>query len=178
MTATTPTILRSAIVSRDGRYRYHLHRRVPGGGDRVATFVMLNPSTADDRRDDPTIRRCLGFARAWGCGELHVVNLFGARATDPRALRGLDDPVGPGNRAWVLRAVDAAGSIGDPGGAGLVVCAWGNHGTYRDQDRAVLGWIGGRRDLLALGPTRLGNPRHPLYAPAGAELVPWPIAGT
>jgi hypothetical protein len=67
-------------------------------------WVLLNPSTADDRRDDPTIRRCLGFARSLGYGGIHVVNLFAFRATCPRQLRAADDPVGPDNDGFILRA--------------------------------------------------------------------------
>jgi hypothetical protein len=159
-----PTSARSAIISADGRYRYHLSRRLDIGTDRIATFIMLNPSTADHLGDDTTIRRCVGFCRRWGCGELHVVNLFAVRATDPRDMREAAEPVGPENRAWVCRSA----AIGD-----LVVCAWGAHGTHRDQDLAVLRWIEDSCTPLALGVTRGGQPRHPLYMPYAAELVPY-----
>src|SRR5262249_44998661 len=85
---------RSAVISACGRYRYYLCRKLAGGGGRVATFIMLNPSTADAERDDSTIRKCVGFGRRWGCGQLHVVNLFGLRATQPTELRTVGNPVG------------------------------------------------------------------------------------
>jgi len=154
----------SAIISADGRYRYHLSRRFEIGADRIATFIMLNPSTADHLRDDPTIRRCVGFCRRWDCGVLHVVNLFAVRATDPRDIREVADPVGPENRKWVCQAA----AIGD-----LVVCGWGTHGSYMDQDLTVLRWIEDCCTPLALGVTRGGQPRHPLYVPYAAGLEPY-----
>jgi hypothetical protein len=130
-------------------------------------FIMLNPSIADHELDDPTIRRCLGFCQRWGCGELHVVNLFAVRATNPAHMKLAADPVGPDNLDWVKRAVDAATALG------LVVCAWGIHGSYMDQDLTVLAWIGSGRQPMALGVTRDGRPKHPLYVPYAAGLVPF-----
>ena len=104
-----------ATFSADRRYRYRLWRE----WDRsraVVAFVMLNPSTADASRDDPTIRRCIGFARAWGFGGVEVANLFALRATDPRHLRGVPDPVGPRNARSLKLALAHAS---------LVVVAWG-----------------------------------------------------
>jgi hypothetical protein len=93
--ATFDGVERSAAVSRCGRCRWWLRRTDPrGGSGRVVAFLMLNPSTADAQRDDPTIRRCLGFARAWGYSVLEVRNLFAWRATDPRELLTAADPVG------------------------------------------------------------------------------------
>jgi hypothetical protein len=115
---------------------------------------MLNPSTADAVRDDPTIRRCIGFARRWGYGGVEVVNLFAFRASDPRALRGAPDPVGEKNDrhlASVARRVDA------------MVVAWGVHGALAARDREVLTLLSRWARLLALGWTRSGSPRHPLY---------------
>jgi hypothetical protein len=153
----------TAVVSPDGRYRYLLTRRV-GPGRKTATFIMLNPSTADATVDDPTIRKCIGFSRRWRCGMLEVVNLFAFRATDPRHLKVATDPVGPANLYWILRTI--------AGAHGTVVCAWGVHGAHQDQDAEVLRWLRGRAiRLVALGLTRNGHPRHPLYAPYGSRLV-------
>src|SRR5262249_40146014 len=107
----------SAVFSTDGRYRYLLTRRV-GPGRKSATFIMLNPSTADATADDPTIRKCIGFARRWRCGVLRVVNLFAFRATDPDVLKAAADPVGPENRRWILRSIRRTNRQ-------IVVCAWG-----------------------------------------------------
>jgi hypothetical protein len=156
----------SAVISQDGRYRYHLSRKIGGGGG-VATFIMLNPSTADALKDDPTIRRCLGFCRRWGCGELHVVNLFAVRARNPDDLRKAPDPVGPENRDWVQRVAAQTAQCGP------VVCAWGMYGTYIGQDRIVSDLIKDICRPRILGLTRHGHPRHPLYVPYGARLVPF-----
>jgi hypothetical protein len=156
----------NAVISTCGRYRYLLTRQV-GPGLRTATFIMLNPSTADATKDDPTIRRCIGYARQWGCGRLAVLNLFAFRATDPADLKRAVEPVGSENRAWFDRKLRA-------GHDGPVVCAWGVHGEHLGQDGVVLGWLDalGVRPF-ALGLTRDGHPRHPLYLPKGAELVPF-----
>jgi hypothetical protein len=164
----------SAVFSPCGRYRYLLTRRLCESNsehertqDMVATFIMLNPSTADATRNDPTIRRCIGFAQRWGCGRLQVLNLFAVRATLPQAMKQADDPVGPDNRKWFAQMLRVA-----PRESHLVVCAWGVHGAFRAQDHVVLGWL---HELgiasFALGVTRDGHPRHPLYLPYSTGLV-------
>jgi hypothetical protein len=158
---------KSAVISPCGKYRYHL-RRETGSGHGVATFVMLNPSTADAEVDDPTVRKCLGFALRWGCCELHVVNLFAIRATAPADLQTAGDPVGSENREWVEHAIK---KVRRNLIVGPVVCAWGIHGSYMDQDQTVLGWIEGLCQPMCLGMTKDGHPRHPLYMPYSAELV-------
>ncbi|MCE9567431.1 MAG: DUF1643 domain-containing protein [Planctomycetes bacterium] len=157
----------NAVISACGKYRYVLTRQV-GPGVRTATFIMLNPSTADAMQDDPTIRRCIGFAQRWGCGRLAVLNLFAFRATDPADLKRAEEPVGPDNRAWFDQTL-----LGDLS-TGPVVCGWGVHGEHRDQDLAVLEWLKAfGTEPLALGLTKDGHPRHPLYVPYAAVLVPF-----
>jgi hypothetical protein len=115
--------------------------------------------------DDPTIRRCIGFARQWGCGRLAVLNLFAVRATEPAVMKRADDPVGPENRDWFDRILS-----GTPGGP--VVCAWGVHGEHMGRDLTMLDWLESHSIRpLALGLTRNGHPKHPLYLPKAAELV-------
>jgi hypothetical protein len=143
-----------------GRYRYRLWRRWLPGAATVA-WVMLNPSTADDLRDDPTIRRCIGLSRGWGFGGLAVVNLYALRATDPADLFAARRPVGPGNDAAIAQAV---------AGADAVFAAWGNHGRP-DRVAAVGGLLGDR--VHSLGATAQGAPRHPLYVAASTRPVPW-----
>jgi hypothetical protein len=163
--ATRP-LEQDAVISSCGRYRYLLTRRF-GPQDRTATFIMLNPSTADAVTDDPTIRRCIGFARRWRCGRLVVLNLFARRATDPASMKRAEDPVGPENQTWFDRTFR-------DGHDEPVVCAWGIHGRHMEQDLAVVGWLESYGvKLLALGSTREGHPRHPLYLPRNAELVPF-----
>jgi hypothetical protein len=142
----------SAVFSACGTWRYELHRELPGGNGTL-NFVMLNPSTADAVRDDPTIRRCIGFARAWGFAHLVVTNLFALRTPEPRRLALASDPVGPENdRHLVERAR----------GADRVICAWGIHGRLAGRDAHVVTLLDGVR-LEHLGLTRAGQPRHPLY---------------
>ncbi len=121
---------------------------------------MLNPSTADAERSDPTVTRCVHYAQAWGFGALIVTNLFAHRSTDPRALKVVDDPVGPDNDAWILRAAQSVHRV---------VVAWGVHGTLLDRDTHVLALLADC-PLYRLGQSRAGHPRHPLYLPRNAQL--------
>jgi hypothetical protein len=143
------------------RYRYRLWRRWAEGGAVIA-FVMLNPSTADARRDDPTIRRCTGFARGWGFAAMTVVNLFALRATDPVRLRRARDPVGPDNDGYILAAASESDAL---------VVAWGNAGAMCGRDRAVLALLADR-PAECLGLTGAGRPRHPLYLPRATRRLP------
>jgi hypothetical protein len=167
MNAPSALLARRALFDPTGRYRYALERRWAPGGRRLA-FILLNPSTADGERDDPTVRRCIGFARRWGFSSLEVVNLFALRATQPAALRGAADPVGPENDGHLLAAA---------GRADRVVLAWGIHGKWRGREGEVLRLLReSRRGLSCLGLTREGHPRHVLYLPALARPVPFPHA--
>ena len=154
-----------AVFSECGRYRYGLWRVWDEGGASVL-FVGLNPSTADGGRDDATVRRCVGFARDWGYGGVWVANLFGWRATRPAELRRAADPVGRANDAWLRRLAEDAG---------IIVTAWGNHGTWQQRDEVVLSLLPRPRHHLGL--TRHGQPRHPLYLPAATPLCLWEERG-
>lgn len=137
------------------------------GAGKSVTWVMLNPSTADADVDDPTIRRCIGFSRRWGFQAMSVVNLFAWRATEPRVLLDVPDPVGARTTA-VLREAVADGEA--------VVAAWGNlPRALRPRAEQVLRWL--PRETWTLGLTRAGQPRHPLYVPTLAVPVPlWRVA--
>jgi len=159
--AALSPVERGAVFDDGGVYRYRLWRQWPGTGPTVV-MVGLNPSTADAHRDDPTIRRCMGFARSWGCRRLEVVNLFAWRATRPAALRQAPEPVGPDNDR-VLE--NLAGS------ADLLVACWGVHGGWQGRGQAVIDGLGGTWQCL--GRTRDGHPRHPLYLRADTPLEPY-----
>ncbi len=160
-----PSIGSEAVFSNDGLYRYLLSRSW-GAGGRVV-FAMLNPSTADEMRDDPTVAKCGRYARAWGYGSLTVVNLFAWRSTNPHVLPKLDDPIGPANDTAIADAVT---------GSDLVVCAWGVHGGLRDRDREVLALIRGMGVTPhCLRVTKYGYAEHPLYLPG--NLTPAPYVG-
>jgi len=123
--------------------------------------VGLNPSRADATVDDPTLRRCIGFARSWGFSGLRLANLFAWRAPDPRALGRLQDPVGPEADRWLVRLAD---------GADLVLAAWGNGGRLGGRSQAVLRLLPA---LHVLRLTQAGEPAHPLYLPAALQPQPW-----
>lgn len=159
---TIDSIERSARISDDGVYRYRLERRWDAHLPECV-FVMLNPSTADATQDDPTIRRCVGFARDLGCGALLVGNLYAFRATDPQDLFRASEPTGGAANDDVLVDLMARGNH--------VIAAWGGHGRL-DRVEQVLAVPGAER-LTALGTTKAGAPRHPLYVRASARPVPW-----
>lgn len=162
MTDTTKT----ATISSCGRYRYVLTRRWSTGP--LLCFMMLNPSTADASNDDPTIRRCMDFAKREGAGGIRVVNLYGLRATDPKEIRKASDPFGPGNADHLALAATAAVATGMP-----IVCAWGTQGMAKAEAvKSLLRERGAR--LVCLGKTKDGHPRHPLYVKGDQPLVPFP----
>ncbi len=154
-----------AVLSECGRFRYRLSR-VWNANIPPAVFICLNPSTADAEADDPTIRRCVGFAKTFQCGGIVVVNLFALRATDPRELKKASDPVGPDNDSYIRHAV----SWGSP-----IIAAWGacqQHMPRAHNDRiaAVLKLLSDF-DLYCLGKTKDGHPRHPLMLANSAKLT-------
>lgn len=153
-----------AEFSADRRYRYLLRRRVAESQKRVL-FVMLNPSKADEERNDPTIRRCIGFARSWGFGILEVVNLFALMSTYPKALLKADDPVGPDNDAAIRAALESTDTV---------VLAWGNHGLDHENRAAEVTAMARKATRPScLGLTMKGAPRHPLRLPKTTTLTPF-----
>lgn len=164
----------AATFSPCRRYRYTLWRewdvemQLEGsndgerGSDQLRQFLMvigLNPSTADETKDDPTIRKCIGFAKRWGFGGLMMTNLFAWRDTDPAKMKKAAEPVGDDNLATLAQYASQAG---------MILAAWGKHGKHHAQDEAVLHAISGRVYHLKLNSDR--TPMHPLYVPY--ETVP------
>lgn len=154
---------KSAVISDCGLYRYQLRRRWGGGPS--LPFIMLNPSTADANNDDPTIRRCIGFAKSRNFGGILVVNLFAFRATSPVDMKRATDPVGRDNNIYLLGAMANADIDDVP-----VIAAWGTHGNHRNRANEVMALAD--RPLWCLGTTKDGHPKHPLYVPADAPWVP------
>ena len=157
--------MNSAVISDCGNYRYLLKRQIDDRNSCACTFIMLNPSTADAELDDPTIRRCIGYAKRENCSELRVVNLFGYRATKPTDLFQSHDPVGPRNDCYVWLAMS-----GHP----LVIAAWGAQAeNYSNRVNEVLRIVSvsGIQQIMALGLTKGGQPVHPLYQRKDAQLV-------
>lgn len=151
-----------ADISRCGAYRYSLQRAWRDGAP-VAIFIGLNPSTADASIDDPTIRRCVGFADSWGCGALVMLNLFALRSTDPRELYNHPAPIGPENNNSLAHYARSAAHI---------VACWGAHGKLHGRDAAVIDLLG-RDRLHALRFNKDGSPAHPLYLPAALKPIPF-----
>ena len=125
---------------------------------------MLNPSTADEVKLDPTCSRARDYAERWGYGALIVTNVFGWRATDPAAMKAVEDPVGPGNDAAIVKAAKQSA---------IVVCAWGNHGTFLGRSDRVMALLKKSRVApYALRVNAGGEPAHPLYLPSRLSAVP------
>lgn len=175
----------SAVFSACRTWRYTLTRRVAdlacapgcradeGSGlhsvdcrtvETTALFVCLNPSTADETQNDPTVRRCISFAKRWGYTQLVVCNIFALCSTDPDALYGHDDPVGPENDRYLVEHAQWAD---------FIVCAWGNHGDLRDRGKSVASELAAWDEIHALGFTGRGQPKHPLYLPSLTRPVKW-----
>ncbi len=149
-----------AVFSSCRRYRYEWMHRWSDGP--YCLFIGLNPSTADEQRMDPTIRRCIGYAWRWGFGAVHIANLFAWRETDPDILKLQPHPVGAGNDAALRRLAS---------GAGLIVAAWGTHGSHRNRAADVIEML---PRLHALRVNRDGSPAHPLYLPGALTPVEYP----
>jgi len=128
-------------------------------------FIGLNPSTADEVKDDPTIRRCIGFAKAWGYGSLCMTNIFAFRATDPEVMKLESDPVGMGNDTYILNCAKQAG---------IVVAAWGTHGSHNDREDWVKKmFFDCGIKLYHLGLNSDGSPKHPLYLRKDLKPIPF-----
>ncbi|GAB1543873.1 DUF1643 domain-containing protein [Scytonema sp. NUACC21] len=152
---------KSAVLSQDGRYRYLLGRVWDINKPQI-TFVMLNPSTADANQDDPTLRKCIYFAQFWGYGSLEVVNLFAYRATKPRDIRQVPDPVGSENNDYLQLATKRAA---------FIILAWGTNGSFQHRNEKVLNLISDRQPLYCLGLTKHWHPRHPLYTKNNTQPI-------
>lgn len=142
-----------AVFSACEQYRYALWRR--WNADAAVLFIGLNPSTADESVDDPTIRRCIGYAKSWGYGAMYMANLFAWRATDPAEMKQVPLPVGENNDAHLHRLINHV--------CALSIAAWGNHGTHKDRAAQVMMIYSHRLRYLRL--TKSGQPAHPLYLP-------------
>jgi hypothetical protein len=152
-----------AVFSDCRTYRYSLTRVWDETAPRLL-FIGLNPSTADETKLDPTLRRVVSFAQREGCGSFDMGNLFAYRATKPRHMREAADPIGPDNDRWLLTMADRAS---------VIIVGWGAHGGFMGRDAAVRELLKGH-GLGCLGVTKDGHPRHPLYLPKTAPLTIYP----
>lgn len=158
----------SAVISDCGRYRYELRR---GWQDLLSydpkwtvLWLMLNPSTADAEKDDPTIRKCIAFSKSWGYSGLVVANAYACRSPYPGTLKRVLDPIGPDNDATLVRLISQSG---------ITVVGWGKGcDPRRAKEVAGLAAKAGPQ-LLCLGVNSDGSPKHPLYLKGDTKLVPW-----
>lgn len=150
---------RDAVLSSDGIYRYRLSRT----WDRTKlplVWIMLNPSTADAYQDDPTIRRCMSFARREGAGGIEVLNLFAYRSPSPKDLQKASDPIGPDNDEWIREVLYPHSRC---------VCAWGAYPAWNRVARVMD--LARGINFKCLGRTAAGHPKHPLYIAAEQPLM-------
>ncbi len=151
-----------AEFSPDKKYRYALWRIWDDSKQKVL-FICLNPSTADALKDDPTIRRCVGFADNWGYGGLYIANLFAFRATNPRDMKKQNYPIGPKNDDWILQMV---------GLCNITIISWGTHGNYLSRGRKIIDLLKPSQ-IYCLEKTKDGYPKHPLYLKKDLKPLPF-----
>ena len=153
----------TAVFSPDRIYRYMLTRQVNALEKRTVGFGLLNPSTAGASRNDQTVSKLTGFARRWGFGWMVLFNAFAYRATDPRDLYRVEDPVGPDNANAIASVAETCDQV---------VVGWGNHGSHLERGAQVLAQLaeGGIDEVHCWGKTQTGQPKHPLYLAYDTEL--------
>lgn len=147
-----------AIFSEDQKYRYMLWRKWDIGKPMI-NFIGLNPSTANETEDDPTMRRCISFAKEWGYGGFYMTNLFAYRTPYPSDLLKSKDPIGSKNDKWIKKISKKVDKV---------VLAWGTKGQFLERDQRILPKLAHK--AFCLGYTKEGHPRHPLYVKSGTVL--------
>jgi hypothetical protein len=162
------TLTRETLVYHEERVGVTVRARAP----RTVAFIGLNPSTADETVDDPTVRRCVEFARRWGFERMVMLNAFAFRATDPKLMKRADDPIGPNNDLYIKQQASECD---------LVVACWGNHAlwhpkaghpvTRQAEVMFALAEVGVTPTMFRR--TKLGAPNHPLYLCKDLDPVPW-----
>lgn len=156
----------TAIFSSCKKYRYTL-TRIWDSKKPLVMFIGLNPSTADEIRNDPTVARCINFAQAWGYGGMIMTNIFAYRSTNPYAMMSQEDPVGLENDAYL---VDSSRQ------ASLIMAVWGIHGSLSDRGKQVVKLMKAAGcELHHLGMTKEGYPKHPLYLKKTVKPERWEI---
>jgi hypothetical protein len=147
-------MIKNPILDKKRKYRYMLVRQWGARNDNFINFVLLNPSTANEIVDDPTIKACTMFAQNLGFDGFYVTNLFAFRTKSPKILKQSENPVGNKNNEFIKKYAHKSK---------LVVAAWGNHGNFLNRDKEVLEILSNIKAVYCFSITRLGNPKHPLY---------------
>ena len=151
---------KKAIISKDKIYRYKLSRTWDSTKPTIL-FIGLNPSIANENVDDPTITRCINFAKDWGYGTLLMANLFAFRSTYPKDIYLIDDPIGKDNDHYLLECVTQSD---------LIVACWGNNGTYMNREKVITELV---PNLYCLQKNKNGTPHNPLRPPRNIHPVPF-----
>ena len=151
---------KQANISKDKIYRYTLSRTWDSTKPTVL-FIGLNPSIADENIDDPTVTRCINFAKDWGYGTLLMANLFAYRSTYPKEIYLIDDPIGKDNDYYLLECVKQSD---------LIIACWGNNGTYMGREKIIKELV---PNLYCLQKNKNGTPHHPLRLPRNINPIPF-----
>lgn len=157
-------MIKDAYIDDSGEYRYFLSREWGGNKNNFVNFIMLNPSTADDKSDDPTIRSCIRLAKSNGYDGFYVTNLFALRATDPRELENNDNRIGKDNDIYIKKYARKCKKI---------VFAWGNYGSLYNRDKQVLELLNKICKPWCLAINITGQPKHPLFVNRDTKFIPY-----
>lgn len=152
----------TAII--EGEYRYLLTRCFRDDNDKCLAFIMLNPSTADEKVNDRTISKCISFSKSFGYDGIVVVNLYALRSTDPKNLLTHKDPVGPSNEEYLKYIAD---------NYDMAICAWGNNAKEDRVKQFINIFKNSKCQLMCLGINKNGSPKHPLYVRSNSKLIKW-----
>ncbi len=153
---------KKAILDQKRKYRYVLKRQWGTNEKNFVNFVLLNPSTADEKIDDPTIKACIKFAQNWKYDGMWVTNLFAFRTTQPINLKKNKRPIGNKNDSYIQKYAKKSKTI---------VIAWGNHGNFLNRDKQVIKLLSQISDLYCLQILKNGQPKHPLYVKRQTKLL-------
>ena len=151
---------KDAVLSENRKYRYLLSRTWDDTKPTVL-FIGLNPSTADEKENDPTISKCVNYAKSWGYGQVLMENLFSVRSTDPSRLKYENDPIGSENDWYLQKSASAAD---------LIIACWGNLGKLLNRDKEIISLI---PNLYCLKQNKNGSPHHPLYLSKETKPLPY-----
>jgi hypothetical protein len=157
-------MIKDAILDKDRKYRYMLKRQWGERNDNFINFVLLNPSTANETIDDPTIKACIKFAQNLNYDGFYVTNLFALRTKSPKVLKRNRNPIGEQNNKYIKKYAHKSK---------LVIVAWGNHGNLLNRDNEVLKILSRIQTPHCLTITQSGNPKHPLYI--NKEMKPFKL---
>ncbi len=160
---------KDAILDKTRQYRYALKRQWGADDENFVNFVLLNPSTADENIDDPTIKACIKFAQNWGYDGILVTNLFAFRATEPTDLKKAENPIGDQNDSYIKKYAKRSK---------IIVIAWGNHGNFLNRGEQVVKLLSQIKDPHCLQILKNGSPKHPLYINRKTELIEFNSRGT